>query len=106
MEKYASNVVERCIEKDDKILNNYIDEIININRICEVMKANYGNYVVQKAIKLAKGDYIQKLVYNAAKDINKLGDQKLIKKWKSILLPYIKELTNEQLESLKSQNFF
>ena len=106
LEKYASNVVERCIEKDDKILNNYIDEIININRICDVMKSNYGNYVVQKAIKLAKGDYIQKLVYNAAKDINKLGDQKLIKKWKSILLPYIKELTNEQLESLKSQNFF
>lgn len=106
LEKYASNVVERCIEKDDKILNNYIDEIININKIYDVMKSNYGNYVVQKAIKLAKDDYKQKLIYNAAKDINKLGDQKLIKKWKSILLPHIKELTNEQIESLKEQNFF
>ena len=54
---------------------------------------------MQKAIKLDKGDYIQKLVYNAAKDINKLGDQKLIKKWKSILLPYIKELTKDMWEN-------
>ena len=106
LEKYASNVVERCIEKDENILNNYIDEIININRICDIMKSNYGNYVIQKAIKLAKGDYKQKLIYNAAKDINKLNDQKLIKKWKSILFPHIKELTNEQKESLKEQNFF
>ena len=104
LEKYASNVVERCIEKDDKILNNYIDEVIDTNKIYDVMKSNYGNYVVQKAIKLAKGDYKRKFLYNVAKDINKLGDQKLIKKWKSILLPHINELTKEQIESLNKQN--
>ena len=106
LEKYASNVVERCIEKDEKILNNYIEEIVNINRIYDVMKSNYGNYVIQKAIILAKGEYKQKLIYNAAKDVNKLVDQKLIKKWKSIISPHIKELTNEQVEFLKEQNFF
>ena len=106
LEKYASNVVERCIEKDENILNNYIEEIININKICEVMKSNYGNYVIQKAIKLAKGKYKKKLVYNAAKDINKLKEPKLIKKWKSILSPNIKELSNEQLKYLEEQNFF
>ena len=106
LEKYASNVVERCIEKDENILNNYIEEIININKICEVMKSNYGNYVIQKAIKLAKGEYKKKLVFNAAKDINKLKEPKLIKKWKSILSPNIKELSNEQLKYLEEQNFF
>ena len=106
LEKYASNVVERCIEKDGNILNNYIDEIININKICEVMKSNYGNYVIQKAIKLAKGEHKQKLVFNAAKDINKLNEPKLIKKWKLILSPNIKELSNEQLKYLEEQNFF
>ena len=106
LEKYASNVVERCIEKDDEILKNYIDEIINMNRIFEVMKSNYGNYVIQKAIKLAKGEYKQKLIYYASKDINKLNDQKLIKKWKSILKPHIKDLTKEQLEYLKEQKYF
>ena len=106
LEKYASNVVERCIEKDDEILNNYIDEIINKNKIIEVMKSNYGNYVIQKAIKLSKGLFKQKLIYNASKDINKLNEQKLIKKWKSILIPHIKDLSNEQIESLKEQKFF
>ncbi len=106
LEKYASNVVERCIEKDENILNNYIEEIININKICEVMKSNYGNYVIQKAIKLAKGEYKKKLVFNAAKDINKIKEAKLIKKWKSILSPNIKELSNEQLKYLEEQNFF
>jgi len=106
LEKYASNVVERCIEKDENILNNYIEELISINKICEVMKSNYGNYVIQKAIKLAKGEYKQKLVFNAAKDINKLNDPKLIKKWKSILSPNVKELSKEQLKYLEEQNFF
>ena len=106
LEKYGSNVVERCIEKDDKILNNYIDEIVNMNKICEVMKSIYGNYVIQKALKLAKGDSKQKLVYNSAKNVNKLVEQKLIKKWKSILSIYIDCLTNEQVEVLKEQNFF
>ena len=86
LEKYASNVVERCLEKDQNILNKYIDEIIDSEKIYEVMRSNFGNYVIQKAIKLSKNENKQKLVFNAAKDINKLNDPKLIIKWKSILL--------------------
>ena len=103
-EKYASNVIERCIEKDEEILNDYIDEIIDSNCIYEVMKSNYGNYVIQKAIKLAKGDYKNKFVFNAAKEINKLNDNKLIQKWKSILMPHIKELSPEKIQEI--QNYF
>jgi mRNA-binding protein PUF3 len=106
LEKYASNVVERCIEKDEEILNNYIDEIIDSNRIYEVMRSNYGNYVIQKAIKLSKGENKKKLVFNAAKDVNKLNDAKLIIKWKSILSPHINELSKEQLAYLNEQNYF
>ena len=106
LEKYASNVVERCIEKDEEILNNYIDEIIESNRIFEVMRSNYGNYVIQKAIKLSKGENKKKLVFNAAKDINKLNDAKLILKWKSILSPHINELTPDQFKYLDEQKYF
>ena len=105
-EKYASNVIERCIEKDEEILNDYINEIINSNCIYEVMKSNYGNYVIQKAIKLAKGENKNKFVLNAAKDINKLNDNKLIQKWKSILFPHIKELDANQIQELKTLNYF
>ena len=105
-EKYASNVIERCIEKDEEILNDYINEIINSKCIYDVMKSNYGNYVIQKAIKLAKGEYKNKFVLNAAKDINKLNDNKLIQKWKSILFPHIKELDANQIQELKTLNYF
>ena len=106
LEKYASNVIERIIEKDEEILNDYIDEIIKSNCIYEVMKSNYGNYVIQKAIKLAKGGYKNKFVFTAAKEINKLNDNKLIQKWKSILTTHINDLSPEQIEELKSQNYF
>ena len=106
LEKYASNVVERCIEKDKEILNNYINEIVESNRIYDVMRSNYGNYVIQKAIKLSKGENKNLLVFNAAKDINKLNDNKLILKWKSILAPHINELNQEQIKYLNEQNYF
>ena len=70
------------------------------------MRSNYGNYVIQKAIKLSKGENKQKLVFNAAKDVNKLNDAKLIIKWKSILSPHINELSKEQLAYLNEQNYF
>ena len=106
LEKYASNVVERCIEKEEEILNNYIKEIVDSNRIYDVMRSNYGNYVIQKAIKLSKGENKNILVFNAAKDINKLNDTKLILKWKQILSPHINELNQEQIKYLNEQNYF
>ena len=105
-EKYASNAIEKCIEKDKEILNDFIDEILRSNRIYDIMKSKYGNYVIQKAIKLSKNIYKKELVFCAAKDINNLNDHKLIIKWKSILLPYIKELTSEQIEQLKNRKYF
>ena len=56
LKKYAWNFIEWCIEKDKEILENYVNEI-NMNKcISNVMKSNYGNYVVQKVIKLAEGE--------------------------------------------------
>jgi len=106
MEKYASNVIERFIEKDEEILNEYIDEIIKTDKTYEVMKSSYGNYVIQKALKISDGGHRKKLVFNAAKDIDNLIENKLIQKWKSLLLPYIKELTLEQIQILNDNNYF
>ena len=106
LEKYASNVIERCIEKDKEILENYIHEIIESKCISDVMKSNYGNYVVQKVIKLSNGENKKDFVFNAAKEIDKLNDNKLIQKWKSILSPHISELNEDQKKILKAQNFF
>ena len=70
------------------------------------MKSNYGNYVVQKVIKIAEGENKKKFVFNAAKDIDKINDNKLIQKWKSLLSPHINELDKEQIDILKEQKYF
>ena len=106
LEKYSSNVIERFIEKDEEILNEFIDEIIKSNRIYEIMKSNYGNYVTQKIIKLSKNDYKNKIVFCAAKDIQNLIEIKLILKWKSLLLPHLNILAFEQIQELKQRNYF
>ena len=106
LEKYASNVMERFIEKDGKVLEKYIEEIIGSKKIYEVMKSKFGNYVIQKAIKLAKNDFKNKLVFNAAIMVNNLKEKKLITKWKSILIPHIHELSNDCLKELNNRNFF
>lgn len=82
-QKYSSNIVERCIEKDLTILEIFIDE--NENNISELMKNNYGNFVVQKAIKISIGELKKKIIENVSKNVNKLNNRKLISKWNSII---------------------
>ena len=106
LEKYASNVIERFIEKDEEILNIFINEIIKSNRISEIMKSNFGNYVIQKVLKLSKNKYKNKIAFSAAKDINNLIENKLILKWKSLLLPHLNELSFEQIQELKQRKYF
>lgn len=53
--KYSSNVIEKCIERSDEILSEYIKELNKNDMIGEVMKNSFGNYVIQKALKIAKG---------------------------------------------------
>ena len=106
LEKYASNVVERFIERDERVLKEYIEEIVGSGKIYEIMKSKFGNYVIQKAIKLAKNDYKNKLVFNAAFLVNNLKENKLITKWKSILMPHIHELSADSINKLNSRNFF
>ena len=88
MQKYSSNVVERCIEKDELILGKYIKEICESDRIAEVMKNNFGNYVIQKALKISKGEIKNLLISTVSRNISKLNDKKLISKWKSIVGGY------------------
>ena len=96
MDKYSSNVMERCIEKSDEILSQYINEVCESGKIFEVMKNNFGNYVIQKALKLCSGNDRRKLVIEVSKNIFKLNDKKLISKWKNLVIPHLEVLKNEE----------
>ena len=49
------------------------------------MRNNFGNYVVQKAVKLSSGKSQERLIREILKNINKLEDKKIISKWKMII---------------------
>ena len=90
MLKYSSNVVERLIEKNEIILKDYINEVCENGTISEIMKNNYGNYVIQKALKISVNDDKKKLIEEVNKNIFKINDKKLILKWKRIISHYCK----------------
>ena len=86
--KYSSNVVEKLMEKSEIILKEYINEICKDGKISEIMKNNFGNYVIQKALKISISEDKKKLIEEVSKNIYKINDKKLILKWKSILDNY------------------
>ena len=83
-QKYSSNAIERILEKNKKNLEFYINEVCKEN-IIEVIRNKYGNYVIQKAVKLASGKSKNIIISLINKNINKLEDKKIINKWKSII---------------------
>ena len=84
-QKFSSNAVERIIEKNNENLVYYIDQICENDNLSEVITNNYGNYVIQKAVKLSSGKSQEKLIKEIMKNLHKLEDKKIINKWKMII---------------------
>ena len=85
MQKHSSNIIEKIIEKNEYFLNSFVNEICNKEMISDTMRDNYGNYVVQKALKISKGEIKVKLAMNVGKNISQFNDKKLIAKWKRLI---------------------
>ncbi|XP_038878792.1 uncharacterized protein LOC120070941 isoform X2 [Benincasa hispida] len=50
IQKYSSNVVERCVYAGDEYLAKVVDELINDERFSQIMLNPYGNYAVQAVL--------------------------------------------------------
>jgi hypothetical protein len=47
MQKYSSNVIENCLERSDpQTRSEFIGEISNSDKLANLIKHSYGNYVV------------------------------------------------------------
>ena len=56
IQKYSSCVIEKCLEHgDNRTRSIFIDEIGRSDRLYALVSHNYGNFVIQKALKLALG---------------------------------------------------
>lgn len=69
----------------------------------DLMKNNYGNYVVQKALRLSSGHMKGKLISTILKNIDKIGDKKLMIKWQGIINGHLAE-ENSRLMNLTMNN--
>ena len=63
----------------------YINQICDNDNLSKVITNNYGNYVIQKAVKLSSGKSQEKLIKEIMKNLHKLEDKKIINKWKMII---------------------
>jgi hypothetical protein len=61
------------------------------------MKNNFGNFVVQKALKMSTENNMIKLLQLIHMNLEKIGDKKLITKWRSIVQNYDKQLSKQRM---------
>jgi len=92
LQKFSSNVIEKCLETcNPEVVSVFINEITSFNRISEMIKSSYGNYVIQKALRVARGEERERFVHLIKKNMQKMNDKKVVRKWKNI----INDVTNE-----------
>ena len=85
-QKFSSNVMERILEKSEKNLENYINEISKGYNLNELLKNKYGNFVIKKAYDLANGNLKKKLGESINKNLKLLDNTKIVNKWKGKLI--------------------
>ena len=85
-QKFSSNVMERILEKSEKNLENYINEISKGYNLNELIKNKYGNFVIKKAYDLANGNLKKKLGESINENLKLLDNTKIVNKWKGKLI--------------------
>jgi hypothetical protein len=68
----------------------------------ELMKSNFGNFVMQKALKIASNNNRNILLDLMIKNLSKLGDNKLICKWQEIINSYSGETKSKNMYNRNS----
>ena len=72
--KFSANVIEKCFENStEEIKSKIIISMLRKNNyLIELLMDQYGNYVVQKALLVTKGDLYMKMLTIISKGINEL----------------------------------
>lgn len=86
IQKFSSNVVEKCLKTSNTEQRNcIIMHIAKVDKLVTVMKNSYGNYVVQTALDLATDEAKVALVDSIYHNIPGLQDKKIRVKWAQLL---------------------
>ena len=90
IQKFSSNVIEKCIQKSEEFTLKFIKEICSDeNSICILLKNNYGNYVIQTTLNVCDKPKRVILISLIKKNLILINDKKLNNKWRSIISSYV-----------------
>jgi hypothetical protein len=88
--KYSSPVIEKCIEfAPAEVRSQYLMELVNCERLANLITNSFGNYVIQKSLKIAQGSEKDALIAAIQKSIPAIPDRKIRKKWERIIATVI-----------------
>ena len=88
LQKYSSNVIEKCLEKSVLFLQSFIKEIFSVGMttLPILLKNNYGHYVIQTVIKcLPNSPFRATLLSEIKRIVVLLNDKKVSYKWKKMI---------------------
>jgi len=86
IQKFSSNVVEKWLELSDaEQRTDFIYSIAKIDKLVNVMKNSFGNYVVQKALFIANREAKEILADSIYENIPIIQDKKIKVKWAQLL---------------------
>lgn len=83
--KFSSIIIETFIEKSPVFLEIYIRNLHNNNLLFEIMRNNFGKFVIQKALKISTGPIHEFLLNYITFNYSRFPDIKQISQWKTIL---------------------
>ena len=89
IQKYSSNVIEKCIEKSPEFLKAFLNECTTNNYfgIGVLMQNSFGNYVIQTVLKeLTNNKDKENFIIGINQTLSKITDKKVLLKWKNILI--------------------
>lgn len=100
-QKYSSNVVERCLElAPEPVKIAYINELTESEQLDNLIKNQYGNYVIQKALVVSSGEPKKQLLAAIEKNSHLISDKKIRQKWQRIVQQQSTQI-NEQKQSFQ-----
>ena len=88
LQKYSSNVIEKCLEKSVLFLQSFISEVFSnsVSNLSILLKNNYGHYVIQTVIKCLPNSPLRAtLLSEIRRIVELLNDKKVSYKWKKII---------------------
>jgi hypothetical protein len=81
-QKFSSNVIEKCVViAPQDIRKKYVVEIVKSERMSELMKNKYGNYVILKLLSTSDIEGKQLMMQNIAKNLNLVNVAKYRSRW-------------------------